>query len=119
MHRVEDGQILRVEVVDTSAQRATVAAHHTWEVHLHASYTAGVLRVECRYPAIEGTEWQGQIILTESRDLLLSVDGSEPITLTVAAGVSLTPLVFEAVGTYRLHITATYGCVPAVLEVTV
>ena len=112
----EDGQILAVEQI----RQHTVGTHHTWGLHIAASYQDGVLRAEWRRPVIEGTEWQGQLVEAEQRPMMLSVDGSEPVEVTVVGGAAEVPLTFEHPGTYTLRLYADgFGAVPAEVEVVV
>lgn len=119
MYSQEQDEILRAERVDTAQQSAIIAVHHTWAIHLWASYAAGVLRVECRRPVIEGTDWQGQMVETEVRPVLLSIDDSDPVEVPVISGVAEIELVWEAPGTYQIRVAADYGCEPGGVEVTV
>ena len=112
----EDGQILSVEQIRTH----TIGTHHTWSLHIIASYQDGSLRAEWRRPVIEGTEWQGQLVEAEQRPMLLSVDGSEPVEIAVASGVAEVPLTFEYPGTYLVKVFAEgFGATPAEIEVVV
>jgi len=116
---LDDGQILRVETVQTEKQLALVGSQFTWSTHLHASLTDGLLRIECRRPMIDGTEWNGQIALDESRPVYMIVDGSEPLEIPILSGVAEVPIVFDLAGTYTLRFFANYGCVTTTLVVTV
>ena len=113
--RTEDGQILK----DHVRGAARIGSHYTWDIHVHASLVAGVLRAEYRHPVIPDTEWQGQSA-DEERPLLLTVDDSEPVEIPVSGGVAEIPIEFDALGTYRLRIEgAGFGTEPAELEVAV
>lgn len=116
---LEGDEILVVNTVKTDKQTAIVRTHYDFIVHLDISFAENVFTVECRYPVIEDTEWQGQIIEDECRSLFLRIDDSEPLEITVINGTAKIPLEFEAPGTYLLQVSAPYSCEPAKLEVTV
>jgi hypothetical protein len=119
MYEISQDEIIKVDEASTSVQIAKIGMHHTWLVHLHASYSGGTLVVECRYPIIDGTEWQGGIIKTENRDLLLQVDDSEPMEIGLSNGVTSVPLEFSQSGTYNIRVYAAWGCEISDLEVVI
>jgi hypothetical protein len=117
----DDGQVLRGEQVITEEQTAIVETFHTWGVVLDATFNQpmSTLHVECRRPVIDGTEFQGGIVATETRNLLITIDDSESEPWPLTAGAAAIPLEFPAPGTYVITVSAEFGCTPAVLEVMI
>jgi hypothetical protein len=118
---MEDEQILRGEEVVTNLQTAVVETFHSWGVVLSAVFDrpTSMLHVECRRPVIQGTEFQGGLVATESRNLLVTIDGSAPETWQLAGGIASIPLEFAAPGTYVITVGAEFGCESATVEVTI
>lgn len=118
---IEGTRINKINNIVTNKQTVTRGIHYAFLNNIQITFNkiTSTLITEYRFPIIEGTQWQGELNINEQRHMLLQIDDSPPVELTVINGIAQQELVFEQSGTYLFKVYADFGCEPAELEVTI